>query len=425
MQSKIASNQDGRANISVEFDTKELLNAKKQAINELRGEVEVKGFRKGSAPDEVVQREVGEEHINKETIELVAAKAYPQLIKEHKLRALGNPHVEIKKFVPMASLELVFSINVMPEVRLPDYKKIKKQNPKIEVTAKEVNDVIEGLRQRAAERSLVNRNSKTGDEIVINMQGTHQGKPVPGTDAKDYTVFIGSNRFVPGFEENLVGLKAGDNKKFKVTFPKNYPETWLQNKQVEFSVEVKSVKGVKLPDIDNKLAAKIGPFKDLDELKKDVEKQLHIEKEQAARRNLTDEIVSEVIDGSTLSPPADLVEHQFKHLWADFEQNINKRGQQLDEYLKEVNKNREEVEGMLKKEAAHRVKTALVLSEIAKKEGITVSPEELEIRMQVLRGRYQDDKIGEQLERPEAKGEIKDQILIEKTVGKLVEYATK
>lgn len=424
MQSKLTKAAGDKAQITAELEVNQIVSAKEKAISKLGEGVEAKGFRKGKAPLHVIEASLDQAQLQQEAIQQAAAAAYPKLIEKHGLNPLSAPHVEVKKFVPYSTLELVFTVTAMPDFKLFDYKKITKQKSKANVTESEVVSVLESLRQRAAKRKAVNRASKRDDEIVINMQGKQKGKAVPGTSAKDYTVIIGSNRLVPGFEENLIGLKAGDKKSFSVKFPKDYPENWLAGTDVDFEVGVKNVNELLLPKLDNKFAAEIAPKSTVADLKKDIKKQLEIEKEQTNRRKITDEIVGEVVEKTDLNPPSEMVEHQYRHLWADFENNVKSKGQTVDEYLQSVKQTKSEVETMLKKDAARRVKTALILSEIAKAEKLSVTPEEIEIRLQILAGQYKDEQMQKQLQSPQARQEVKDQLLIEKTVNKLVEITT-
>ncbi|MBI4100985.1 trigger factor [Candidatus Microgenomates bacterium] len=425
MQIKLDKKSDTEWSISAAANEQDLQPIRRQVFNKLRPQVKAAGFRPGRAPDHIVEKELGPQRTQAEFIELAASQFYSQAAKEHGIRAVGPPQVDLKKFVPYSQLELVYNVEVFPQVKLADYKKIKKTVNKVNVSDKEIQQVIEGLRIRAGKRSLVKRPAKKGDEVILDMSGRRDGVEVPGSKATNYAVLIGSGRFVPGFENSVIGLKAGDSKNFDVIFPKDYPEPTLQEKKVHFKTKIHKVQAVKLPTVDDKFAKSVGPFKNLSELKMDIKKQLLIEKEDARRRRLTDEVVTEIVTKSKLSLPQRLLERQLEHMQAEFERNVKAQGKTVDDYLREQTKTRQEIEQMMKPEAQRRVKTALVLSEIANQEGIKVSPEELEIRLQILKGRYKDKAMQAQLDKPEVRRDIANQLLTEKTLAKIVEYATR
>ncbi len=409
----------------IELEAKDLAPVVTHVFSDFAKSVKIAGFRPGKAPNNLIEREVGDAKVQAEVIEHAASQFFQSTVAKEKLRVLVAPHVEIRKFVAYSQLELVYSFEVFPQIKLADYKKIKKTKPKIEVNEAEIDQVIASLRLRLAKRSEVSRASAEGDELMIDMVGTKDGVEVAGTRAKDYPVVLGLARFVPGFETELVGLKPGAQKDFKVTFPKDYPESSLQNQLVRFSVEVKQVNQLSWPAVDDQLAREAGPFKDLAGLKADIKKQIASEKDHDGRRALTDSLVDEISAKSKLDLPKGLVARQTEALWQEFEANVAKLGNSVNDYLKAEGKTRTEIETMLTQEAQKRARTALVLSEIARAEGLKVTPEELEIRLQILKGQHQDTKFRAELDKPANRQELVDQLLIEKTVNKLVGYATK
>ncbi len=408
------------AALGVSADLAPILEA---VLTEFRAQVKVAGFRPGRAPNHIVEREVGEQRVQAEVIEHTAQAAFNQALKEHELRPLEPPHIEVKKFVPYQNIELVMSFEVMPEFKMPDYKKAKKSKPAVTINDEDVSQVLEALRIRAAQRTEAKRPSKSGDEVVIDMGGTQNGQPVAGAGGKDYPVLIGSKRFVSGFEDNLIGLKAGDHKVFKVPFPKDYAERSLAGQSVEFTVDVKRVLNLRLPESDAKFAAQIGPFKNLDELKADISRQLQTEKTDTAQRQLTDEVVRELVDKTEVPIPEHVLERQFGALWQEFENELKSQGTTLESYLQTQKQSREDLEKTMRAQATSRVKTSLVLSAVARAENIKVGPEEIAERVQLLQGQVQDPKTRAHLEKPESQQDIADQLMIEKTVNKLVAYA--
>ncbi len=396
----------------------------RSTYNRLRESVEAKGFRPGKAPNDIIDRELGEQTVHAEIIDAAAQKFYRQAVESEDVRPINSPHVEVKKFVPHNELELEIKVEVMPEVKLGDYKKISQDKPAVEVTDDEVDNVLTSLQDRFAEREEVDRAAKEGDEVTIDFIGTRNGKPVDGAEAKDYPLQLGSNRFIPGFEEELIGLKAGDDKVFTIKFPDDYNEQSLAGTEVEFNVSVKKVSETKRPKLDDEFAGNAGPFKNLEHLKTDIHDHLKSEKEQQQERAFNNEVVDKVVDQAKVDLPQSMVDAERQRVESDFLRSLSEQGLDKDEYLKKTGQTEDKHQKEIDEQAERRVKTSLVLTEVATQEGLEVTPDELEVRAQVLAGQYQDEKIREELTKPEVRREIANQMLAEKTVEKLGGYAT-
>src|SRR5690606_11408890 len=222
--------------------------------------------------------------LQSEVIEHTINNLYSSAVREEKLRPVANPQIAIKKFVPFTELEFEAEIDTVGEIKLADYKKIKLAPKAVKVEAKDIDEVIKSLQARAATRTPVERAAKLGDEVVIDFAGKDaKGEPVAGADAKEYPLILGSKSFIPGFEEEIVGLKPGEDKEFEITFPKDYVAKALQGKKVTFAVTVKSINEMTEPKLDDNFAAAVGPFKELKELKEDIKKQLTFERERDAQ----------------------------------------------------------------------------------------------------------------------------------------------
>lgn len=425
MNIKVATKTDTEISFEIKLNKEDLAPTVRGVFNRLRQNIKAHGFRPGKAPDNVVEREAGPQHVQAEVIEAAAQAAYIKAMKEQNATPVEAPKVELAKFVPYSELEMKLTVEVLPPIKLTDYKKLKKQPTKVVVTTKEIEQVIAGLRLRAASRQDVKRAAKTGDEVVIDFEGKRKGEVVPDASSKEYPIVIGSGRLVPGFEENLVGLREGITKAFDVTFPKDYFDQALQGEKLTFSVKVHKVKEVVQPKLDDDFAKKVGPFESLGQLKVDVKKQITLEKEQDSRKKFENDLVGELVTKSKMALPPRMLARELEHLKNDLVQQLQHSGTNLEEHLKSQKKTLANLDKELSPTAERRVKTALILSEVAKQEGLSVTPEELEIRKQLIKGQYQDSKMQEQLDSDQAKRDIANQILLEKTVAKLTEYATK
>jgi trigger factor len=327
--------------------------------------------------------------------------------------------------VPFETLEIEAEVEVVGEVKLPDYKKIKLAQKPVSVTAKDVDEVLANLRTRAAGKKAVTRAAKNGDQVTIDFKGVDAktNEPIKGAEGQEYPLLLGSNAFIPGFEPNLVGLKPQAEKTFTITFPKNYGVKALQNRKVTFSVTVTKVEEVQAPKLDDAFAATAGPFKTLAELKADVKKQLTAEKEQQAEQTYLDELLGKITEKTKVAIPPVLIDEQIDRLVDEQKQNVVYRGQTWQEYLKDEGLTEEEYRNKRRPDAELRVRAGLALAEIAEREKVTLTPEELEIRMQLLKGKYKDPAMQAELDKPETRRDIASRMMTEKTIDKLKAFA--
>jgi trigger factor len=339
---------------------------------------------------------------------------------------LSNPEVEITKFVPFTELEFKAKVDVMPSVKLGDYKKIKKSVNKVSVTEKEILEVIDNLLGKSSKKQAVERKAKNGDEVIIDFEGNNEkGEKVAGASGKDYPLVLGSNSFIPGFEEGLAGLKKGDKKDVKLTFPKEYHAKQLAGTKITFAVEVKEVNEVVLPSADDKFAASLGPFETLADLKKDIKTQLTEQKLSEEQNKVKDSIVEELVKRSSFEMPEVLITDQIAMLEHDFNQNLAYRGITMPEYLKQEGfKDADDWKAkQLKPQAERRVSVGIILAEVADKEGLKVDEAEVSARISQYKTQYSSQAA--EFDNPEMQREVVSRLLTEKTVDRLFELSTK
>ncbi len=410
--------------LTVDADAKDLAPIRRHVIGHFRRSVRIPGFRAGRAPDAMVEQQVNQQQFLDEFMEHALNELYRQAVDQEKIRPVSIPNVQLKKFVPYTDLQFEAEAEILGPVKLPNYKAIKLARKKVEITAADINEIIKNLQTRMAERAEVERPAKTGDELVIDFEGTDKnGKKINGADGRDYPLTLGSKTFIPGFEEELAGVKAGASKTFDITFPKDYGVPALQSKKVTFKVDVKKVQELKEPKADDSFTAKVGPFKTLAELKADIKKQLQAERQGQADTEYNNELVRKIAAKTQIEVPKALIEEENQRLEDQEKQNLVYRGQTWQEHLEAEGITEEEHRQRHYPEAEERVKIGLILSEIAENEGLQVTPEELEIRLQVLKGQYQDPQMQGELDKPASRRDIEARLLTEKTLTKLAAYA--
>lgn len=415
-----------RLKLSITADAPELQAAKQAALGKLSNNVKVPGFRQGKAPANMLEKHVDPTILQSEVIDQLLGQLYFEAVQTNKLRPVAQPEVSLTKFVPYVTLEFSAEVDVIGDIKLGDYKKVKVAKKPIELAAKDVNEVLENLRQRAATKNDVEREAKKGDELLIDFNGVDAKtkEPIQGADGKEYPLVLGSNTFIPGFEDELLGAKSGAVTTFDLTFPEDYGVAALQKKKVTFTVTVRAVRELALPKLDDDFAGKVGPFKTVAELKSDVKKQLKTEREREADQQRVNELLEKITNKSELEVPASLIDEEITRLEEEEKRNLVYRGQTWEEHLAEEGITAEAHREKQREPATLRVKSGLVLAEIADAEDILVTPEELEVRIQLLKGQYQDPAMQAELEKPENRRDIHSRMLTEKTIDKLLSYQT-
>ncbi|MDL2363442.1 MAG: trigger factor [Patescibacteria group bacterium] len=404
----------------------ELEAAKKTTLARLSKNVAVPGFRKGKAPVKMIEKQIDPSVMQAEFIDAVLNQLYVQAIDQEKMRPVAQPEIAVAKFVPFTTLEFTATVETVGDIKLPAYKKIKQPLKNSKVTEADVDGVLKNLALRGAVKEPVERAAKKEDELIIDFTGVDAKtkEVIDGADGKDYPLLLGSNTFIPGFEDELVGAKPAAVKTFDITFPADYGAAALQSRKVTFTVTVKAVNEVKPAKIDDAFAATLGPFKSVSELKVDVKKQLQAERDQEDLRTYDNELLQKVADKTEVAVPTPLVDDEIERMEDEEKRNTAYRGQTWQEHLDAEGLTAEEHKEKQRAGAETRVKAGLVLGEIAQAENITVSPDELEIRIELLRGQYSDPAMQSELDKPENRRDIMSRMLTEKTLETLRGYAT-
>jgi trigger factor len=428
MKSTIKNLSDTKVELTIVLDAEELAIATQVATTKLSREVKVAGFRKGKAPAAVAAKNIDPEKLQEQVIDNAISKSVAEAFMENKLQALDRPAVAITKYVPGEMMEFTAETEILPVVKLGDYKKLKSTAEKVSVTEAEITETVGRIQQSLAERKEVKRASKLGDETIIDFVGKKDGVAFPGGTGNDYALTLGSNQFIPGFEEGIVGHKAGETFDLDLKFPDDYQSAELKGQKVVFTTTLKTVKEVNMPEVDDKLAQKAGPFKTVAELKTDIKRELNTQKERESGERLKDSLVKELVAISKVPVPEILVTDQAKSIEQDFVNNLTYQGLSLEQYLE--NKGFESKEKWLETEvkdvATKRVQAGLVLAELSKLEKVEASTAELEARVEMFKQQYANNADAlKQFEQPEVRRDIASRLLTDKTVDRLVELNSK
>ena len=424
MKTTVKKLSDTKVELTISLGSEELSAAEQVALTKMAADVKVPGFRKGKVPVSVAAKHVNPAALQEQTLDNALSKAVAEAFMAEKIQALDRPAVDVKKFVPGQELEFTAEVEIIPPVKLGNYKKLKAKRQAVKVEDKEVEEIITRMRENFTEKTEVKRAAKEGDEAVIDFTGKKDDVPFDGGVAKDFALKLGSGQFIPGFEEGVVGHKAGETFDLKLTFPKDYHAKELAGADVVFTVTLHKVNELSLPEVNDEFAAKCGPFTSVDELKADIKREITAQKDREADEKLKDDLVGELAEVSKVALPELLIDDQIRSIEQDLMQNLMYRGLTLDSYL-QTQKFTDKDDWRAKEArpaAEKRVKAGLVLAELSKELGVEVSHEELSTQIEAMKQQYgKDPKIAERFSDPNVHRDIANRMITDKTVEKLIE----
>ena len=427
MKTSVKYLSDTKVAVNVTLGVSELKDAELAALNELGKDIKVPGFRKGKVPVSVVSKNVNPNMLAQKTLESALSKAVADAFISEKLQALDRPEVEVKKFVPGSELEFTAESEVMPKIKIGDYKNLKSTAKKVSVTKKDIAEITDRLKKGFASKKTVQRPAKLTDEVNIDFEGKKDGIAFDGGKGEKYDLVLGSNSFIPGFEDGIIGKKTGETFDLKLTFPEDYHADNLKGAEVVFTTTINEIKEVVEPELNDELAAKAGPFKTVKELEDDIKREITKQKETEALEKLKDDLVAELVEKSTVPVPDVLLKDQMKLIEQDTNRNLMYRGMSIDDYIKSLKyKDKNDwLENEVRPIAEKRVKAGLLLAELSKVEKIEATENELLEKINQLGKQYPSEDMRKHLKTPEVQRDVANRILTEKTVDRLVSLNSK
>jgi len=423
METKLTYLSDTKVSLTITVGAKELGEAEHVALAKLSKSTKVPGFRAGKVPASIAAKHVSPQALQEQTLDDAISRAVAESFMAEKLQALDRPSVEVKKFVPGEQLEFTAEVEVLPKVELGDYKKLSAKQDKVVVAAKDIDETLERMRAGFATKNEVKRAAKDGDEVVIDFVGKKDDVAFDGGTATDYTLKLGAGQFIPGFEEGIIGKKAGETFDLDLAFPEDYHAAELAGTKVVFTTTLKKVVEPALPEINDEFAKQAGPFKNVAELKDDIKRELSLQKEKETGEKFKDALLSELIEKSKVPVPEILIADQMRSIERDFEQNLAYQGLTIDSYLSQNDFS--DADDWREKEvrptALRRVKAGLVLAELTNVENISATEEEIDEHVEVHKQQYQNNPEAlKQFESPEVRRDIGNHFVTEKTIEFLI-----
>lgn len=378
--------------LTITLDEGEWQKCIQESAHKLSQGVNVPGFRPGKAPADVVINTVGETRVVSEAAESAINKFYLMALKEQQVAPIAPPKIAVEKVELKTPLVFKAEVMTMPEVELGDYQKIKVEVRPITVESERVEGVLRNIQRQQAQFNPVEREIKTGDWAEIDFDGKIDGKTFSGGASKNHPLIVGDGVFLPDFETALVGMKTGETKTFILTFPVDYHQAELAQRQAEFTVTVHKVKAVVMPEINDELATKSGDFKDLAALKTDIEKFLKedIEKQELDRQK--EAAINQLINLTKVELPEMLIEQEVDAMWHDFEHQLEHQNLKVEDYLKKTEMTAEKLRAEWQEPARKRVIAGLALNAFRQKEGIEATDADVAAEIARLKSVYPDEK---------------------------------
>ncbi len=425
---------DSRVRVEVEVPTDALERELNAAANAIGGELRVPGFRKGKVPPQVVIRQVGRQAVLDEAVRRGLPGWYEQAVSEAGIATVGDPKVDLDDLPDKgAPLQFTIEVGIRPQAELGDWKGTEVGRREPEVSPDEVQAELERLRESLASLETVERPAAKGDFVVIDFVGSVDGEPFEGGDARGYLLELGSGRLIEGFEEQLEGSAAGDERKVEVKFPDDYQAEHLAGKDVAFAVDVKEVKEKRLPELDDDFAVEAGGFDSLDELKTEIESRLREIEERNIEGEFREAVVDAVAAEAKLDVPHELVHAKAHEMWHRTARRLSSQGVQPETYLQMTGKTEEELVTEAEPDAGKALRRESVLAAIVAAEGIEVSDDEIldtlrEASAQQGGGEPPSEKsLQRSLKKAKSQGTdeaLREDIAMRKAVDHLVENAT-
>ena len=425
MKAELIKKEGNKVTLKITVDNNKFEEAVTKAYNKTKGKYNIPGFRKGKAPKVIIETQYGKGVFYNDAIEMLFPEVYPTALDELNIEPIDRPDLDVEEISKDNGLVMVVNVEVKPEFELGNYKGIEIAKADYNVSEEDVESTLKDMVNKNARLvSVEDRAIENGDTAVIDFEGFESGVAFEGGKGENYSLVIGSNTFIPGFEDQLVGKKAGEEVEVNVTFPAEYHAENLAGKAVVFNVKVNDVKVKELAELNDEFAKDTSEFETLEELKADVRANLEKEAETRAKNEMRNSLVEKVAANIEVEVPAVMVEQQIDNMLMELNYQLQYQGLNLQQLLSMTGRDVAELREERRADAEKLVKSSLVLEAIAKSENIEVSEEEFNDELANMAAMYNMDveKIKSSLRENDIE-DIKGQVKIRKTIDLLVDNA--
>ena len=377
--------EGNKVELKVEIEAERVNEALEQAYKKVVKDIDISGFRKGKVPRKVLEARYGKEVLHKDALDILIPEGYREALDETGIEPIDQPDIEDFHIEEDEPASFTAIVEVKPEVELGEYTDLGVEKESAEVTEEEIEEEIERVRNQhsqlvASDKEVV----EDGDFVIIDFEGKKDGEPFPGGSAEEYSLEIGSNTFIPGFEEQLIGAQVGDELELNITFPEDYNAEDLAGEDVIFDVEIKEIKEKQLPELDDEFAKEVSDYETFEEYKESIKERLQKSKEDRTQREYENKLIEKASQNAEVDVPEKMVEDELNTMFQNFTQSVSQQGMEVQDYLDYMGTDEEGWKEQNKEAAENRTRSNLVLEAIAEKEGIEISEEEIEEQIQEI-----------------------------------------
>ncbi len=425
MSLQVEKLEKNMAKLTIEVSADDLEKALQSAYNRQKSKISIPGFRKGKVPRQMVEKMYGAEIFYDDAANALLPKAYSEAYEESGLDIVSQPKIDIVQIEKGKPFIFTAEVATKPEVTLGEYKGLKVDKVSNRVTQKEIDAKLQEEAEKNARTITVeDRPVQDGDEVILDFEGFVDGEAFEGGKGENYPLTIGSGSFIPGFEDQLIGVESGKETEVNVTFPEDYHAENLKGKAAVFKCTIHEIKAKELPEIDDEFAAEVSEFDTLDEYKADIKAKIKEQKEKEGKSKQEDQAVEQAIANASMEIPDAMIDTQARQMLDDFAQRMRQQGLTIEQYYQFTGSTQEKMMEELKPQAVKRIETRLVLEAIAKAENIEISDEKLDEEIAKMAEAYQmeADKLKEYMGDAEKK-QMKEDMAVQEAVTFLVENA--
>ena len=379
MSLQVEKLEKNMAKLTIEASAEDFEKAIQKVYLKARGRINIPGFRKGKAPRKLIEKMYGTGVFYEDAANDLIPTAYAEALKDCDLEIVSRPEINVTQIESGKPFIFTAEVSVKPEVTLGEYKGVEVEKSNVEVTDEDINKEVDKERENNSRTIDVDdRAVESGDIIKLDFDGSVDGVPFAGGKAENYTLTIGSGSFIPGFEDQLIGTKIGEDKDVTVTFPEDYHEKSLAGKEAVFKCKVNAITVKELPDADDEFASEVSEFETLAEYKEDIKKKLTEKKEKEARAKKEAQAVEKAVENATMEIPDAMIDTQVQSMMEDFARRMQSQGLSLEQYFQFTGMDAKKMHDQMKPEALKRIQNSLVLEAVAKAENIEISDEKVD-----------------------------------------------
>ncbi len=422
MEYKVKKLAKSEVEITITVPEENMDGYRKKACDDISKEVKVKGFRPGHVPPHVLEQYVEKKYIEAHTQEIAIQRTYSEVVMKEKIQVVSRPKVKIDKDSP---LTYTATVATMPEVEVKDHKSIKIKEKEVKVDKKDIEAVLADMKKHGTQYKEVDRAAKKEDRAEVNFEGFEKdGKAIPNTKSQNHPVVLGGDSLIPGFEDEIIGMKKGEKKEFDITFPKDYGKKDFQGKEIKFKVELLSVEEGSEPEINEEFIEKMtGKKQSVKDFEGEIEKNIKARKDTETIRERENQYIEELLKKVKVELPEALIEEESEYILQEMREDIQMKGLEFEKFLEQSKTTEDDLRKKYKPEAEKRIKVRLALQYIIKEEKIEVKEDDIKKELEKIKAQYppaESDKIDKEYKDGEMKNQLKNKLALRKLFDKVL-----